>query len=146
MTQAVQFVLAQHHFRAGRFTVGYQACDDSTAQAGFADVGKCSANARAYASDRSVVAVLGPYSSDCAAVEIPIANRSSLAMISAQNTNPGLTHATRGSHPGAPGIYYPTGVRTYARIEPTDDLEGAGDALLALRLSLRTVYVLQSSE
>jgi DNA-binding SARP family transcriptional activator/ABC-type branched-subunit amino acid transport system substrate-binding protein/streptogramin lyase len=145
MTRAVQFVLEQHHFRAGRFTVGYQSCDDSTAQTGFADIGKCSTNARAYASDSSVVAVLGPYSSDCAAVEIPIANRASLAMISAQNTNPGLTHATRGSHPGAPGIYYPTGVRTYARIEPADDLEGAGDALFAHRLGLRTAYVLRSN-
>jgi branched-chain amino acid transport system substrate-binding protein len=145
MTRAVQFVLEQHHFRAGRFTVGYQSCDDSTAQTGFADIGKCSTNARAYASDSSVVAVLGPYSSDCAAVEIPIANRASLAMISAQNTNPGLTHATRGSHPGAPGIYYPTGVRTYARIEPADDLEGAGDALFAHRLGLRSAYVLRSN-
>ena len=66
-------------------------------------------------------------------------------IISAQNTSPGLTHATRGSNPGAPGIYYPTGVRTYARIEAPDDVQGAGDALFARQLDLRSVYVLRSA-
>ena len=43
MQQAVQFVLErQFNFKAGRFTVGYQGCDDSTAQTGAWDPAKCS--------------------------------------------------------------------------------------------------------
>jgi DNA-binding SARP family transcriptional activator len=34
MTDAIGFVLREHGFRAGRYTVGYQSCDDSTAQTG----------------------------------------------------------------------------------------------------------------
>ncbi|MGH3135525.1 MAG: hypothetical protein ACRDPV_03405, partial [Gaiellaceae bacterium] len=47
MQQAVQFVLEQADFKAGKFTVGYQGCDDSTAQTGAWDSAKCSSNARA---------------------------------------------------------------------------------------------------
>ena len=50
MQQAVQFVLErQYKFKAGKFTIGYQGCDDSTAQTGAWDPAKCSSNARAYA-------------------------------------------------------------------------------------------------
>ncbi len=53
MQQAVQFVLErQFNFKAGRFTVGYQGCDDATAQTAAWDPAKCSSNARAYAADR----------------------------------------------------------------------------------------------
>ena len=34
MTEAIQMVLEQAHFKAGKYTVQYQDCDDSTAQAG----------------------------------------------------------------------------------------------------------------
>ena len=34
MADAIRLVLQQHGFRAGRFTVGYRSCDDSTAQTG----------------------------------------------------------------------------------------------------------------
>ena len=33
-TDAVRFVLARRHFRAGRYSVGYQSCDDSTIGSG----------------------------------------------------------------------------------------------------------------
>src|ERR1700756_128164 len=33
MTEAIQMVLASHHYKAGKYTVQYQDCDDSTAAA-----------------------------------------------------------------------------------------------------------------
>ena len=65
----------QFKFRAGTFTVGYQSCDDATAQQGGWATEKCTANARAYANDRSVLGVLGTFNSGCAKLEIPILNR-----------------------------------------------------------------------
>ena len=53
MTEAIKFILKQHDFKAGEYTVGYQSCDDSTAQQGKWDSAKCSANANAYAQNES---------------------------------------------------------------------------------------------
>ena len=50
MVKAIQYVLEkQFKFRAGTFRVGYQSCDDATAQQGGWATEKCTANARAYA-------------------------------------------------------------------------------------------------
>jgi hypothetical protein len=56
-------------------------------------------------------------------------------------TTVGLTHRGPGSPPGGPRVYYPTGVRNFARIVPSDDVQGAADALLCHRLGLRRLFV-----
>src|SRR5207244_8080508 len=73
MQKAIQYVLdKQFHFEAGKYTVGYQGCDDSTAQTGAWDAAKCTANGRAYASDRSVIGVRGAFNSACAKLVVPL--------------------------------------------------------------------------
>jgi hypothetical protein len=119
LSQAIQFVLRRHHFRAGRYAIGYQSCDDSTASEGFFSEARCVANARAYAADPSVIGVIGPFSSGCAEVELPVLNgRSggSLATIGFSNTYIGLTRSGPGTGAGEPAIYYPTGRRNYVRV------------------------------
>ena len=145
---AIRFLLRQRGFRAGPHTVGYQSCDDSTAQTGNFDFLKCASNAKAYAATAHVVGVIGPWHSPCAWAQIPIANRADgpLAMISPANTHPGLTHRATGSGPEEPGVYYPTGVRNYVRVTGSFDLDGAAGAVLADELGLRRVYVLRSTE
>ena len=135
MQQAIQFVLEkQYKFKAGKYTVGYQGCDDSTAQTGAWDPAKCSSNARAYAAEKTLMGVLGTFNSGCAKLDVPILNRApggAVAMISSANTNVGLTHNAPWNSPGEPKIYYPTGVRNYARVAATDDYQGpAGVSLL----------------
>ena len=75
MVQAIAFVLRQHGFRAGPHNVALQACDDATVLEGSYTEEKCAANAKRYAATSSVVAVIGPFNSGCAEVQIPIANR-----------------------------------------------------------------------
>ena len=145
LAAAVRFVLRSHRFRAGRFIVGYQSCDDSTARTQGSDFFKCASNARAYSSDERLVAVIGPYDSSCARLEIPVTNRSPsgpLAILSPANTAPSLTRVEHDAAAGQPGILYPTGVRNFFRLAPPDDLEGAGIAVLARQLGLARVYVL----
>jgi DNA-binding SARP family transcriptional activator/ABC-type branched-subunit amino acid transport system substrate-binding protein/DNA-binding beta-propeller fold protein YncE len=145
MSEAIAFVLRQRGFRAGRFNVGYQSCDDSTAQAGIDDTAKCAANAKAFAAKRTVIGIVGPYNSDCAIEEIPIAGRAPggpLAMISPTNSLVGLTRATPDSPEGGLRALYPTGRRNYARLYPTEAAQGVADALLARRLGARRVFVL----
>ncbi len=147
---AVAFVLRQHGFRAGRFRVAYQSCDDSTPTSGGSDPGKCTSNAKLLAADRAVVGVIGPLESSCAALEIPILNRAApgpLALISPTSSLPSLTRRDRFAFPpGAPAALYPTGVRNFARVYPRDDQQAAAQVLLARDLGLHCVFVLDDRE
>lgn len=145
MSQAIAYVLRQRDFRAGPFTVGYQACDDSTAQTGIFDPDKCVANAKLYAATPAVIGEVGPYNSGCAEGQIPIANEASggpLAMVSPTNSDIGLTHATPITPQGLPGRLYPTGSRNYVRLYPPEDAQAAADAVFARDLGAGRVAIL----
>ncbi len=142
MSQAILSVLRGHHFRAGRFALAYQSCDDSTAQTGLFDPVKCAANAKAYAANVTVLGVIGPFNSPCAFEQLPIANRAGLAMVSPTTTDPGLTRLAFLAPRNGLQALYPTGKRTFAQLLAPDDAEAAGAAVLAHRLAARRVYVL----
>ncbi|TML72821.1 MAG: hypothetical protein E6G13_04740 [Actinobacteria bacterium] len=108
MTEAIKFILKQKGFKAGKYKVGFQSCDDSTAQAGKWASEKCSANANAYAQNKSVVGVIGTFNSGCAEIIIPVLNRAPggpVAMVSPANTYVGLTHSGPGTAAGEPNKY-----------------------------------------
>ena len=150
MQQAIQFVLEkQYNFKAGKFTIGYQGCDDSTAQTGAWDPAKCSSNARAYAADKSVLGVLGTFNSGCAKLVLPILNRApggAVAMLTSANTNVGLTHFAPWNSPGEPKIYYPTGVRNYARVNATDDYQGPAAADYLKLKKKKSVFIVHDNQ
>jgi len=149
MTDAIKFILKQTNFKAGKYTVGYQSCDDSTAQAGKWDSGKCSTNANAYARNQSVIGVIGTFNSGCAEIIIPKLNTAPngpLGMASPANTYVGLTHKGPAIAPGEPDKYYPTGKRNYIRLVAADDFQGAADALLTKQLGYKTVFILNDKE
>jgi branched-chain amino acid transport system substrate-binding protein len=149
MAKAVEFVLKSHDWKAGGKTIGFQSCDDATAQAGSWDSAKCTANARNYANNTSVLGVIGTFNSGCAKLEIPIANRATggpLLYISPANTYPGLTISGPGTEPGEPDNYYPTGKRNYARVVWNDQFQGAADAQFAKSQGFKKVYVLTDKE
>jgi branched-chain amino acid transport system substrate-binding protein len=149
MADAIEFVLKQRDWKAGEYNIGYQSCDDSTAQAGSWDSAKCSSNARAYANNQSVIGVVGTFNSGCAKLVIPVLNRAPegpLAMVSPSNTNPGLTEAGPGADPGAPDIYYPTGTRNYARVVWNDQHQGAANAQYTKELGLKNVFILNDKQ
>jgi branched-chain amino acid transport system substrate-binding protein len=144
MTKAIGFTLKQAGYKAGKYTVGYQSCDDSTAQAGKWDPAKCSANAGLYTRTKEVIGVIGTFNSGCAEIEVPILNRVGLGEISPANTYIGLTHAP--ALPGEPQKYYPTGKRNYARVVAADDFQGSADVLVAKQLKATPVFVLNDKE
>jgi branched-chain amino acid transport system substrate-binding protein len=149
MEKAIPFVFAQNNWKAGKYTLAYQPCDDSTVQAGAWDSDKCSSNANAYAQDASVVGVIGTFNSGCAEIIVPVLNRAPngpVAMVSPANTYVGLTHAGAGTAAGEPNKYYPTGKRNYARVVAADDFQGAADATLAKQLKLNKIYILNDKQ
>jgi len=143
VSRAEIWALANAGWKAGSFKIGYQSCDDSTAQTGGWDTAKCATNGRLYAGNRSVIGVLGTFNSGCAKIIVPILNRVSLGMVSPANTNPGITKKW---DPGEPNKYYPTGKRNYARVVATDDIQGPADALWTKSLGIKKVYVLNDKQ
>jgi DNA-binding SARP family transcriptional activator/ABC-type branched-subunit amino acid transport system substrate-binding protein len=150
MVNAMALALERRNYKAGPYRVGLQVCDDATAGGvpGF-DTGRCIANAREYARNRSVIGVVGPLVSACAMLEIPILNRArggAVSIVSPSTTYVGLTRRVGPGDPDQPGVFYPTGRRNYARVLPADDVQAAADAILARRLGAKRVYALDDGE
>jgi branched-chain amino acid transport system substrate-binding protein len=149
MSDAVRFVLAEHHFRAGRFSIGYQSCDDSIASTGVYDPDKCRANAEAFAATTNVIGLVAGYNSGCVKAQLPVLGRAPngpLILVGSASTYVGLTHAGPGAAAGEPQRYQPGGRRSYVRVIVADDLQGAADALIAKRLGVKRLYVLHDHD
>ena len=114
-------MLRDRGYRAGASRVGLQVCDDSTAQSGGWEAERCVANMRAYAVNRAVVGVIGPYNSGCAVIAMPTASTAPggpLGMVSPSNDYVGLT-APAPTAPRELERLYPGGRRGYVRVYPS---------------------------
>jgi branched-chain amino acid transport system substrate-binding protein len=89
--------------------------------------------------DGDVMVYLGPVNSGASKLSIPINNLNGLVQIGFASTWPGLTQP--GFKQGEPGIFYPTGIRNYFRVVPTDALQGPAGALWAKDLGVENVYI-----
>src|SRR5215218_4509184 len=147
MNNAIQLYLESIGGKAGDFTVSFEAFDDATAAKGAWDEATCAANARKYVEDESILGVIGTFNSGCAKIEVPIANEASLAYVSPANTAVGLTHTGPGAEPGEPDKYYTTGVRNYARVVTSDDVQGQIDAAyMKDKLGVTSVFILDDKD
>ncbi|MGH3040355.1 MAG: branched-chain amino acid ABC transporter substrate-binding protein [Gaiellaceae bacterium] len=149
IVEATRQVLESAGWKAGAVNVGFQSCDDSTAQAGKWDPGKCSQNANAYAENQALLAVIGTFNSGCAAVELPILNQApggGLAMVSPANTYVCLTEGGPGCAEDEPDRYYPTGTRNYIRVVAHDAYQGAALAQLMQEQGTTKLYILNDKE
>src|SRR6266480_3992102 len=148
MNDAIRLVLRASGWRAGKKRVAFQACDDSDPATGLWSKAICQANAAAYASDPSVLGVVGTYNSGCAKAIIPIldvAPGGGVAMLSPGNTLVCLTEPSAECSEGEPASLYPRR-RNYARVVPNDAYQGAGLALFAKQRKIRRVSVLYAGE
>jgi branched-chain amino acid transport system substrate-binding protein len=149
MADAVEFALKERDWKIGDLTIGFQSCDDSTAQAGSWDSAKCTANARSYASNEKMLGLIGTFNSGCAKLVIPVLNRAQngpTPMVSPSNTYPGLTEGGPGTEAGEPDNYYPSGKRNYARVVWNDQFQGAANAQYAKELGLKKIFILNDGE
>ncbi len=147
---AIRYQLGQQDWKAGDYSIGYQSCDDATAQAGKWDSGKCSSNANAYAANDKVIGVIGTFNSGCAAIIIPVLNQApdgGIPMVSPANTYPCLTvNLPGGCDSTEPDKYYPSGTRNYARVVAHDAYQGAALAEFMQSQGIKSVYILNDKE
>ncbi len=141
-----QLALADAHGRVGKYRIALRALDDSTPQRGEWDPGQTSTNAHTALANPTTIGYLGEFNSGASAVSIPLLNRLGIPQISATSTAVGLTSAGAGASPGEPDKYYPTGVRTFARIVPNDAVQAAAQVSLQLRQGCRSTFVLDDGE
>ena len=144
MSDAIAFVLRERGFRAGRYRIAYQSCDDSTEQAGIFDESKCAANAKAFVAAERVLGEVGPYNSGCAFSQLNAASGAPggpLPMIGPTTTDVGLTRQSAAVSDADLARLYPRG-RNFARLLTDEAAQGAGGAVEAKRLGARRVFVL----
>lgn len=149
INDAIRSQLKTAGFKAGDYNIGFQACDDATAQAGKWDSGKCSTNANAYAANDKVIGIIGTFNSGCAGIIIPVVNQApdgGIAMVSPANTYVCLTQGGPGCDTTEPGKYYPSGSRNYARVVANDAYQGGADAEYAQEIGVKNVYILNDKE
>jgi branched-chain amino acid transport system substrate-binding protein len=146
MNQAIAYVLDQQDWKAGKYKIAFQPCNDASAQLAKWDPTKCSANAHAYAANSSLIGVIGTFNSGCAAIEIPVLNQApggGLQLLSPANTYGCLTEHCSATEPSK---YYPSGKRNYARVAPSDPNQGAVDAAFMKSKGVKSVYILNDKE
>jgi branched-chain amino acid transport system substrate-binding protein len=107
--------------------------------------GRVAANARRAAQDAATIAYLGEANSGATAISLPILNEAGIPQVSPTSTYVGLTRG-EGGEPGEPAKYYPTGLRTFARVAPGDHLQAAAIAQLLRELRVRRVFVVDDAE
>jgi branched-chain amino acid transport system substrate-binding protein len=128
--------------KVGKFNIKYVSLDDSTAQnPGTADEAQTAENARRAVQDESTIFYLGEFNSGGTKVSLPILNKANIPQISPSNTYVGLTTDKPGSEPGEPDSYYPAGTRTYARVVPADDIQGAALVTTMLEDGCKSVHI-----
>ena len=69
ISRAMIWALQQKGWKAGSWKIGYQSCDDSTAQSGGWDWPSARRTRTLYATNTSVMAVVGTFNSGCAKIE-----------------------------------------------------------------------------
>jgi branched-chain amino acid transport system substrate-binding protein len=146
LVNGIKLAVQQAGGKAGPYSIKYESLDDSTPQAGTWTPEATSANARKAAQDDNAVAYIGEFNSGATAVSLPLLNDGGLAMVSPANSAVGLTTNGPGAEPGEPDKYYPSGDRNYARIVPTDALQGAGMAQLMKEKGCTAAWISNDKE
>jgi branched-chain amino acid transport system substrate-binding protein len=141
-----QMALAAISARIGRYRIEFRALDDATAKSGDWDPGRTEDNARLAAADRTAIGYIGDLDSGASAISIPLLNRAGIAQVSPASTAVGLTSDAPGASPGEPQKYYPTKVRTYARLVPDDNVQAAVQVKLQQSLGCSKTYVVDDGE
>jgi branched-chain amino acid transport system substrate-binding protein len=146
MIGGAQLALAQVHGRIGRYRIVLRSMDDSTAKRGAWDPGQTTINAHQAVKDLTTIGYIGEFNSGASAISIPVLNRAGIPQISPASTAVGLTSGSLGAAPGEPQKYYPTGVRTFSRVIPSDAVQAAAQVRLQQSLGCTKTYVLDDDE
>ena len=145
--KGIELALKQAKYTAGHYKIKYQVLNDATAAAGAWTAEATGAAAKKAAADPKAVYYIGEFNSGASEVSMPILNDAGIAQDSPANTYVGLTAKLKGvTAPGEPQKYFPTGKRTYTRIVPADNVQGASDLLAFKQLGCKRLAVFDDTQ
>jgi branched-chain amino acid transport system substrate-binding protein len=140
-----KLALADARGRIGQFKIGYVSLDDSSSKSGQWDPGVTATNAKTAAADPTAIAYLGEYNSAATAVSLPLINAAGILQVSPASPYVGLTSSLDAGQ-DEPERFYPSGMRTFGRLQPGDPVEAAAQVQLMKDLGVRKLYVLDDQE
>jgi branched-chain amino acid transport system substrate-binding protein len=141
-----RLALGQAGSRIGKYAIVLRPLDDSTAARGGWDPGQTTINAKLASADRTTIGYLGEFTSGASAVSIPILSRFGIPQVSPASTAVGLTSTGPGAAPGEPDKYYPTKLRTFARVVPTDVVQARVQVEIQQQSGCHKTYVVEDEE
>jgi branched-chain amino acid transport system substrate-binding protein len=129
----------------GRFRVSYYSLDDANPQTGRWDPGITAADAKTAAQDTSTIAYLGDYNSGATAISLPLINAAGILQVSPASPYVGLTSSLDAGQ-DEPERFYPTGRRSFGRLEPADPVQAAAQVKLMGVLGVKRLYVIDDQD
>lgn len=129
----------------GPLKISYALMDDSSPTSGQWDPGVTASNAKTAANDPSTIAYLGDYNSAATAISLPLINAAGILQVSPASPYAGLTSAAYAGQ-DEPERFYPTGRRSFARLQPGDPAQARAQVRLMRELGVRRVYVLDDQD
>ncbi len=140
-----KLALADAGGRAGPFKIEYSSLDDANPTTGQWEPGLTATNAKIAAQDTSTIAYLGEFDSAATAVSLPFINAAGILQVSPASPYVGLTSSLDAGQ-DEPERFYPSGRRTFVRLQPSDVVQAAALVhLMALR-GVHKLYVLDDQD
>jgi branched-chain amino acid transport system substrate-binding protein len=140
-----RLALAQAGGHVGQFKVGYVSLDDANPQTGKLDPEATSTNAKTAAQDTSTIAYLGELDSAATAVSLPLINAAGILQVSPGSPYVGLTSSLDAGQ-DEPERFYPSGKRTFGRLQPGDPAQARAQVKLMQALGVKRLYVLDDQD
>jgi branched-chain amino acid transport system substrate-binding protein len=146
VVSGARLALDQVGARIGEYHIAFKALNDATAARGGWDPGQTTINARTAVLDPTTIGYLGEVDSGASAISIPPLNRAGIPQVSPTSAAVGLTSAVLGAFPGEPQKYYPTGIRTFARVVPDDRIQAIAQVHVQQGMGCASTFVLNDGE
>lgn len=131
--------------RVGRFQISYDSLNDASPTTGQWDPGITAGNAKTAADDPSTIAYLGDYNSAATAISLPLMNAADILQVSSGSPYGGLTSSSYAGQ-DEPERFYPTGRRSFARLEPGDQTQARAQVALMRQLGVSRLYVIDDQD
>ena len=112
--------LADAGGRLGRYRVRFVELDSTRPGDSIWDPGMVDANAKRAREDPTTIAYLGELDYGASAVSLPVTNGAGILQVSPGDGLTSLTRGVPGDSREGPDRYYPTGMRTFVRLVPSD--------------------------
>lgn len=145
IVNGIRMAIEEYNSEVAGFKIEYTDLDDANATQGNWTAELETANAQKAEADPDCMAMIGPYNSGAASLSAPILNMAGVVQVSPAVTWPGLTKP--GYKAGEPGVYQKSGVKTFCRVIPTDEIQSlVGAAFIRDTLKKKRVYVLDDRQ